>query len=59
MDQPAGLLERMTAALNTYNSCKVFKQNAHDQKWIAKNWDTVEFITNLEKMERENGTELN
>ena len=49
----------MTAALNTYNSCKVFKQNAHDQKWIAKNWDTVEFITNLEKMERENGTELN
>lgn len=51
-------MERMTAALNTYNACKAFRKNAHDQEWKKNNWDTIDFINKLSIMEKD-GTESN
>ena len=53
MDQPAGLLERMTAALNTYNACKAFSKNAHNQEWKKSNWETIDFVNKLAIMEKD------
>lgn len=58
LDQPAGLLERMTAALNTYNSCKAFSKNSSNVEWMKENGETIEFMSYLEQLEKD-GTELN
>ena len=48
--QPAGMMLKMSAAINVYNAFKSFKSNEFNVKWIKANPELWEIITEVETL---------
>lgn len=57
LDQPAGLVERMTIAINVYNSMKAWQQSAarNAKDFVKNNPDTWRIVKMVLDMRADNG----
>jgi hypothetical protein len=55
LDQPAGLMERMTAALNVVNTLRARNASENWAQWMNDNPDAARLINEVEKLRSEHG----
>jgi hypothetical protein len=55
LDQPAGLLHRMSSVLNVYNALKEYYASDDGDLWLEKNPDGADIVSRVAMMRSEHG----